>query len=62
MGYLKITTDVSHFSLHPLYQIISQTRLIKQLKTSLALATSILREEIPFNQLKFLEKIQCNWI
>lgn len=62
MGYLKITTDVSHFSWHPLYQTISQTRPIKQLKSSLALATSILGEEIPFSQLKFLEKIQCNWI
>lgn len=62
MDYLKVSTDMSNSSWHPLYQIISQASLIKQLKTSLALATSILGEEIPFNQLKFLEQIQCNWI
>lgn len=56
MGYLKVTTDVSHFSGHPLYQIISQIELIKQLKTFLALATSILGQEIPLNQLKIFWK------
>lgn len=61
MGYLKVTTDISHFSLHPLYQIISQTKLIRQLKTVLALATSTLGEEIQPIKI-FLEKSQCNWI
>lgn len=62
MDYLKVSTDMSNSSWHPLYQIIPQTRLIKQLKTSLAIATFILGEEIPFNQLKFLEQIQGNQI
>lgn len=62
MDYLKVSTDMSSSSWHPRYQIISQTWLIKQLKSSLALATSVLGEEIPLNQLKFLEQIQRNRI
>ena len=62
MDYLKDSRDMWNSSWQPLCQIISQTGLIKQLKTSLALATSVLGEKIPFNQLKFLEQIKCNWI